>query len=277
VDTTQRLDEKGAIMTPKRILITGAYGLIGNLLYTHLAAQPERYQPYGLARPEQIAAPEPQRQRIPDEYLRIADLTDYQAVQRAVANIDTVVHLAADPRGDAPWESILQNNIIGTQHIFEASRQAGVQRIIFASTNQVVFGYYPRDADHTRPLTDFTPITEQQPTRPINFYSCSKVFGEALAHMYAHTHGMSCINVRIGWVTPDDHLPHPIARMLWCSQRDILQLLQRCVDAPATLRYDTFFAQSDNPHNLVDIQHARDVLGYAPQDNAENAPQRPQP
>jgi len=64
-------------------------------------------------------------------------------------------------------------------------------------------------------------------------------------------------------------LPGPRARILWCSQRDIVQLVERCVNAPASLRFDVFFGQSNNLYNLVDIQHAKDVLGYAPLDGAE--------
>jgi hypothetical protein len=59
--------------------------------------------------------------------------------------------------------------------------------------------------------------------------------------------------------------------MLWCSHRDIAQLVERCLQAPDSLRFDVFFGQSDNRYNLVDIQHARDVLGYAPEDSAERA------
>ena len=59
------------------------------------------------------------------------------------------------------------------------------------------------------------------------------------------------------------------SRILWCSQRDIVQLIERRIGAPDSLRFDVFFGQSDNRYNLVDIQHARDVLGYAPQDKAE--------
>ncbi len=144
--------------------------------------------------------------------------------------------------------------------------------MIYASTNQVVFGY--RADEPYRSLFDghggddpeaITPIQHTQPTRPLNYYACSKVFGEALAHMYAFTHGMSCICLRIGWVTASDRPATPQARCLWCSQRDIVQLVERCIDAPASLRFDVFFGQSDNHPNFVDIQHARDVLGYAPE------------
>lgn len=267
-------------MTIKRVLITGAYGLIGNLVYTQLAAQPDAYLPSGLVRHNSaseraVAVP---LQRIPDAQLHIADLTDFAAVQRAVEGVDVVVHLAADPSGHTGWESVLNSNIIGTQHVFEASRLAGVKRVIFASTNQVVFGYREDEPYRTLlagaydaiDLATYRPVAPQLPTRPLNFYSSSKVFGEALAHMYAYSHGMSCIALRIGWVTGNDQLPqHSSGRALWCSHRDIVQVIERCINAPESLRFDTFFAQSDNRYNLVDISHTKDVLGYQPQDSAE--------
>jgi nucleoside-diphosphate-sugar epimerase len=191
--------------------------------------------------------------------------------------MDVVVHLAAEPDGTASWDSVLRNNIVGAHNVFEACRQAGVKRVVYASTNQVVFGYR-HDPSYQRlfasavdaSVTDAPPpIDHTQPTRPLNDYACSKVFGEALAHMYAYTHGLSCLCLRIGWVVADDRVPDARAQLLWCSQRDIVQIIERCIAAPASLRYDVFFAQSANHHNLVDIQHARDVLGFDPQDRAE--------
>ena len=261
------------------VLITGANGLIGNIVYAHLAAQPDRYHVYGSARREQPSnrAEKMNYTRIPTSQMRLADLTDFAAIQRAVDGMDVVVHMAADASGGSGWESIRDNNIDGTYHVFEASRLAGVKRVIFASTNQVVFGYmrdepyqtlYAQDLKNANP--EMLPaINHTQLTRPLNHYACSKVFGEALAHMYAYTHGLSCICLRIGWVTSNDELPHPRARVLWCSQRDIIQLVEKCILAPDDLRFDIFFGQSDNDFNFVDIQHARDVLGYTPQDNAE--------
>ncbi len=253
---------------PRTVLVTGAYGLIGNLVYAHLAAQPDRYTAYGMVRRNEASARrEPLVLHvIPDERLHYADLTDFAAVQRAVEGMDTVVHMAADPDGRAGWESVLNSNIIGNYHLFEACRLAGVRRVVFASTNQVVFGY--RIDEPYRSLLDgqFTPIQHTQPTRPLNYYACSKVFGEALAHMYAFTHAMSCLCLRIGWVTANDRPANAQAGPIWCSQRDIVQIVERCVNAPASLRFDIFFGHSDNHPNLVDLQHAREVLGYAPQD-----------
>ena len=261
---------------PKKILITGAYGLIGNLVYSHLAGLPEQYAPYGMVR---RSAPSTRAQTadfhpIPEERLRFADLTDAASVQHAVEGMQMVVHMAADATG-SQWESVLNNNIIGAYNVFEASRAAGVQRVVFASSNQVVFGYrsdepyqslFRGDFESDR-LKDYRPIDHTQPLRPINTYACSKVFGEALAYMYANAGHFSAICLRIGWVLSDDSVR---SRILWCSQRDIVHLVQACIDAPLSLRYDVFFGQSDNQYNLVDIQHAKVVLGYAPQDRAED-------
>ncbi len=261
-----------------KVLVTGAYGLIGNLVYARLASQPDRYDACGSSRrpqPSQRAADMPY-QVIPPERLRLAELTDFGAVRRAVEGMDTVVHMAADPSGAAGWESVLANNIVGAHNLFEACRLAGVRRVLYASTNQVVFGYRDTEPyqslfagrfDEVDPAT-VRPINHTQPTRPLNDYACSKVYGEALAHQYAHVHGLSCMVLRIGWVTADDRLTRPAARILWCSQRDCVQLVERAINAPDGLRYDVFFVQSANTYNLVDIQHARDVLGYAPQDGA---------
>ena len=105
--------------TPKRVLVTGVHGLIGSQIYTRLAAQPERYEPYGLDRsplpsPRIAALP---FSPLPAERLRLADLGDFAAVAAAVAGMDTIIHLAADPNGRAGWESVLANNIIGAHNL----------------------------------------------------------------------------------------------------------------------------------------------------------------
>jgi nucleoside-diphosphate-sugar epimerase len=261
-------------MAKMNVLITGAYGLVGNAVYERLSGL-AAYQTYGMVRRIQPSARvDTSRFRaIAPARLRVADLEDLAAMRAAVSGMDVVVHMAADSDGRASWESILRSNIIGTRNVFEASRLAGVRRVVFASTNQVIFGY--RAVEPYRALlegrhedlpADYTPIRHDQPVRPPNEYACSKVFGEALAHVYAHTHGMSCICLRIGWVTTDDRPAHP---SLWCSRRDIVQLVERCIQAPESLRFDVFFGQSDNRYNLVDISHPREVLGYAPVDRAE--------
>ena len=259
----------------KKVLITGAYGLIGNLVYAHLAGQPQRYDVYGTARrarPSQRAEAMDYHP-IPEERLRIADLTDFEAMQRAVEGMDVVVHMAADASGQG-WESILNNNITGSYHVFEACRLAGVKRIVYASSNQVAFGGFDFPAYRAvqageasrEDLPSFQQVDETQPARPINLYGCSKVFGEGLAHMYAYKYNLSCLVLRIGWVLSDDLIPNPVGRSLWLSQRDCIQAVALAINAPDSLRFDVFFVQSDNEDNFVNLQHTKEVLGYAPQD-----------
>ena len=204
-------------------------------------------------------------------------VTDPEIVEKTVRGRDVVVHMAADPRPEAPWEDILNSNVIGTYHTFEASRLAGVKRIITASSGQATLGY--RQDEPYRAITEeryddvpdgFRLIDHLMPTRPENIYGCSKVWSEALARVYSGSQGMSCIALRIRWVLAEDRPPYLQARDVWCSQRDIAQLVERCINAPDSLRFDLFYGMSDNRYSWVDIDHPRQVVGYEPQDRAED-------
>jgi nucleoside-diphosphate-sugar epimerase len=256
-------------------LITGVYGLIGNLVYRRLVERGDDV--YGLARRRAASEriPEERLQRVPYDHFALGDLADREAVDRAAAGMDVVVHMAADADGRSAWETILPSNVIGTYHVLEASRRAGVERVIIASSIQVSFGYQDTapyqglfEARYGDVHGAIVPVTHRDPPRPPNLYAASKVWGEALAHVYAQQHGMSCLCLRIGWVVADDVPPNQVAITQWCSQRDIVQIVERCVDAPADLRYDIFYGISDNPYRWVDLEHARAVLGYVPQDRA---------
>jgi nucleoside-diphosphate-sugar epimerase len=260
----------------KKVLITGAYGLVGNVAYRWLTAAPDRYEVYGLVRRRAASArlPDADLRPIPDARLRVADLTDFAAVQKAVSGMDVVVHLAATPDPSGPWESIHANNVMGSYHVFEACRLAGVARVVYASTVMVIFGYDSEEPYRSLlagrfeavPLPDLRPIRPDQSTRPRELYAVSKVWGEGLAYMYARTHGLSCLALRIGWVLAADRVPARWGESVYCSQRDIAQIIERCVAAPASLRFGVFFGLSDNRYNLADISNARELLGYAPQD-----------
>ncbi|MFN2229774.1 MAG: NAD-dependent epimerase/dehydratase family protein [Anaerolineae bacterium] len=259
----------------KKVLITGVYGLIGSIVYDRLIGC--GYDVYGLAR-RQVASdrvPEERVQRLPPDHLTLADVTDMEAVQRAVEGKDVVIHMAADADGLSSWETIMPSNVVGTYHVLEAARRAGARRVILASSIQVVFGY--QDTEPYQALFEarygdvrgtILPVTHRDPPRPPNLYAASKVWGEALAHVYAQQYGISCLCLRIGWVVADDVPPNRVAITQWCSQRDIAQLVERCVAAPDDLRFDIFYGISDNPYRWVDLEHARAVLGYVPEDRA---------
>ena len=269
-------------MSPKKVLITGANGLIGNVVYRSLSAKPQQYSAYGLARRRHPSArlPENQLEPIPEERFFLTDLSDVEGLGRAVKGMDVVVHLAADPDADAMWESVLANNIAGTYNVLEASRLAGVRRVILASSIMVNFGHAldePYKAIHEGRFDDAPDdvpiVTSIERPRPTALYACSKVWSEAVGHLYAYRHGLSCLCIRIGWVVAEDRLPEGCyAPSTWCSQRDIAQLVEKCILAPDSLRYDILFGLSNNRHNWVDVDHARQVVAYEPQDSAEDWP-----
>ena len=265
-------------MSAHKVLITGVYGLIGNIVYRHLSRQPESYTVYGLARRRRASErlKEEDLAEIPDDRFVLADLSDPDAVREAVRGMETVVHMAADPSGSGGWESVRDNNVHGAYHLFEACREAGVKRVLYASSIMVSWGYSADepyrsifegrrdDVPETLP-----PITHAMPVRPTTLYAASKLWGESLARMYAEVHNMSCICLRIGWVLGEDRPRESRLGGDWCSHRDIAQLVERCIAAPDTLRFDLFYGVSGNRFRFVDIDHPRDVVGYVPQARAE--------
>ena len=161
----------------KRILITGAAGQIGAALRSGLRGS------YPLIRLVDIA---PLGKTEVGEEIVAADIRDIAAMEKAMTDIDCVVHLAG-ASVESPWDKVLPLNIEGCYNTFEAARRQGVKRVIFASSNHAV-GFYPR---YHRIGTDVTP-------RPDSRYGVSKAFGEAVGALYADKHGMKVTCIRIG-------------------------------------------------------------------------------
>ena len=69
---------------------------------------------------------------------------------------------------------------------------------------------------------------------------------------------------------PDDRPITPRHFSVWCSQRDVADMLEKCIAAPDDVRYDVFYAVSNNRRSYRDLAHAREVLGDAPQDIADS-------
>jgi len=190
--------------------------------------------------------------------------------------MDVVVQMAAEPDEGAPFEKILNSNLIGAYHVFEACRDAGVKRVVYASSVMASWGclqdepykaiYECRFGDVP---SDYHRVTHLDPPRPTEPYSASKVWGEALARTYSDVHGMSCLCVRIGWVNAEDSPYKPELLSTWCSLRDISHLVEQCVAAPDDLRFDIFYGVSDNDYRWVDTDHAKKVVGFAPVDGGK--------
>ena len=246
----------------KRVLVTGMGGQIGGIIRRELG---ERYELSGIDRADVDGVP-----------VTVADIADLNAILPAFEGIDAVVHLGADPSPQASWESVLSNNLIGTRNVYEAARLSGVNRVVFASSNHAV-GNYPLKQDPYKAIYDgrtgevrrpFPPITHEM-LRPDSYYGVSKAFGESLGSFFHDEYGVSIICLRIGWVmTPDDPAFSPAALSLWLSHRDAAQLIQKSIDAPASVGFAVLNGESDNSLSIWDIETTRQVLGYEPQDGA---------
>jgi uronate dehydrogenase len=112
-------------------------------------------------------------------------------------------------------------------------------------------------------------ITPNIPAKPRSLYAASKVWTESLARVYASRYNISCICIRIGQVERDRPRPSQGAD-IYVSQKDIAQIIERCIAADNTLRFEIFYGRSNNDYRWVDIENAREKLGYTPHDRAED-------
>jgi thioester reductase-like protein len=186
------------------------------------------------------------------------------------------VHLAARTGSAEVFEEILGANVVGTYNVFEAARRAGVGRVVYASSGATVSAW-ERDPPWSALIAGrydeagaWTKMTHETPTRPSGLYGASKIWGEAIARHYADAHGLSAICVRIGRVKDEDRPRSIRDYTVWCSQRDVVRMIELCIAAPPSLRFDVFFAVSDNRWGYRDLEHARAILGFEPRDRAED-------
>ena len=231
----------------RRVLITGAAGRIGQDLTGFLKDRYDLRLHFNRTVPEEPAV---------DDYV-IADIAEFDQIRPAMDGIDTVVHLAGEPAVTTPWDRVNRANIEGQYNVYESARQAGVKRVVFASTNHVM-GMNDRD--------EKWPVYADQPVRPDSLYGVSKAFGETLGRHYYDRFGMSFINLRIGAYGPAPR--DEIARYMWLSPRDFAQLVWRSVESD--VGFATYYAISGNASRTWDITDAIVDLGYGPMDNADD-------
>ncbi len=234
----------------ERILITGPGGRVGReivpLLREHFALR------------LLDAAPLKFISLTGDDEFVLADIRDLSAIREACRGVTAMIHLAAISDEDDFHTKLLPMNLEGVYNAFEAARQAGLKKVIFASTGQTVLGFPKGES-----------VTTDMPARPSTVYACTKLFGEALARQFSDNHGMSMIVIRICWFQPYDceliRQPGDIQRE-WCSPRDLTQLLVKCLRADVP--FAVFFGISNNAERCWDISNAQRMVGFEPQDNA---------
>lgn len=227
----------------EKLLVTGAAGGVAKLLIPNLHSVTRAIKLSDLAAPASV----------PDGMeFEACDLADEASVVKLLEGCDGVLHLGGISTEDS-FSRILPANIVGVYNLYEAARQIGSPRIVFASSNHVV-GYYRQDE-----RIDNTVLP-----KPDSLYGVSKVFGESLARLYFDKFGIETAIIRIGscFEKPHDY------RMLstWFSSDDFISLLARIGEVPA-LGCPILYGVSDNEAAWWDNSQIG-FLGWQPQDSS---------
>jgi UDP-glucose 4-epimerase len=118
---------------------------------------------------------------------RRADVRDYAALAEVASRCDTIIHLAAHSGVIDSIEDPNLNfevNARGTLNVLLAARDAGVRRVVLASTGGAILG-------ETDP-----PVHEEMLPRPLSPYGASKLAAEAYATAFGHCYGLQVTALR---------------------------------------------------------------------------------
>jgi len=250
--------------TKPKVLVTGASGLIGGLTIRNLS---DKYEFSALNRSPVAGIPCVQ-----------ADINDAEAIKPAFQGIDMVVHMSAETKDLANWDKILSTTIGGTVNVFRAAQEAGVKRIVFGSSGGSMCGYEYDDslpygrlaAGKYDEVGDSWPLlTQNDPPRCDAPYAIGKVFGEVTGRWFADTFGISVLCIRLGAVL-DTNKPKLLRHFPgFLAQEDCVQIIDKCLSAPMSLKFDIFDAISENKYRWRDTNHAKEVLGWQPTGSAD--------
>ncbi len=247
----------------ERVSITGAAGTIGTVLAGALRG---RYSVAGAdVRPDPAAG------------IVEADMTDLESAVGVLEGADVVIDLAANADQYASWDEVNRNNFPATINAMEAARRVGARRLIFASSNHAV-GNFELDSPYREIVAgdyrglepgDCPLVGADVPIRPDGPYGVGKALGEAVGRYYSEVHGLSVICLRIGTVNGEDR-PLTVRNLAtFLFHADLVQLVQRCIEAPRDLDFGIYYGVSNNTWRFWDLTNAEAEIGYRPSENAE--------
>ena len=167
-----------------RFLITGITGFIGSNLAHALVERGDEVRGidnFSHARKENLTGIESQID------LREADITDGVAMRSACDGVGYVLHQAAlgsVPRSMADPVGSNHANVVGTLQVLQAAREAGVRRVVYASSSSV-YGDTPT-----------LPKREDMPANPVSPYAVSKYAGELYCQSFSRVLGLETVSLR---------------------------------------------------------------------------------
>ncbi len=171
-----------------RYLVTGGAGFIGSHLVEALlrrGAEVRVLDSFATGRPDNLTGLGLGRGGELD--LVEGDLRDRDAVRRAVEGCDSVFHQGAVPSVQRSVEDPAgthATNVGGTIHVLLAARDAGVRRVVYASSSSV-YGDSPT-----------LPKVETMPASPLSPYAVQKLAGELYARIAGPLFGVEAVSLR---------------------------------------------------------------------------------
>ena len=166
------------------VLVTGGAGFIGSNLVDALVARG-----YAVRVLDNLSTGK--RSNLPDDAgveLIVGDVADAQTMRDAVLGCRAVVHLAAVASVQASVDDPVgthQSNLVGTLNLCEAMREAGIRRVLFASSAAV----YGNNGEGE-------PIGEDTPKAPLTPYAADKLASEHYLDFYRRQHGLEPVVFR---------------------------------------------------------------------------------
>ena len=245
----------------KKVLVTGATGTIGTIVTEDLA---ERYE-FTLTSRREMAGP---------GWRKVDVAREYDALRDLVSGQDVVVHLAYVEEDEATFD-----NLMMAKNVYRAALEAEpTPRLVVASSIHAVGGHldwsvepYASIArkDYGKVTARPEPITTSHRLWPNGVYAAFKGYTELLG-MHHAARGLEVVIIRFGGVRTDDTFPPEAGyHTFFLSRRDCAHVVERAVEAELAERYNVVFAVSANEWRVHDIEGARRILGYEPDDSAE--------
>ena len=171
-------------MTYENIVVTGGAGLLGRHVVKEMATHAQ-ITTLDIKEPEVLS-------QGCQNHLNVS-ITNYEEIKKAFTGHDAVIHLAAIPNPrEADARTTFDNNVQGAWTVLKAAEDAGIKRVIVASSDSV-FGlsYNPPDWP-----PQFLPVDETHPTRPTEVYSLSKKITETISGSFAARGNMEVLAIR---------------------------------------------------------------------------------
>ncbi len=243
----------------KKVFILGANGTVGRVLKDALAGD------YDLV----LSDKEPRGENADASVVQI-DVTNYDdLLERTPESVDTIINLTALPECDriVDAQAIKRMSalyVVGSYNVFMAAVQAGVRKVVFASTNHVTESY-EKDGKSTLDRE----ITPADFPDSASVYGAMKFCAERLGVMFSREYGLSVISLRIGTVRQDEVRVVQRCertRRTLLSKTDTVDVFRSAIETSA--RTGVYYAVSDNPGRPWSIRETIRDLGFKPTVNS---------